>query len=117
MIRINHPVELAGVVIGAITPCKFATLIEQSGIDDVLVTGSDVVRVRMNTGHDFAPYSRVKRAEEEQFVFQTRDIATHVSTDVIVLFVKQVALLVDASIVSLATRRFESARPCETVKR
>src|SRR6185369_9997355 len=30
MIWIQHPIELAGVVIGAITPCEFATLSEQS---------------------------------------------------------------------------------------
>src|ERR1041385_8943354 len=99
--KMENPIELAGVVQSAITPREFTTLSEQSGVDDCFVTGRDVGRVRVNAGHDLAPNSWVERAEEEQFVLQSRHITTHVRTGIVVIFMEQISLLVDASVVSL----------------
>src|SRR5689334_4529424 len=62
----------------------------------------------MNASHDFAPHSWVERAEEEQLILQARNVTTDVGARVVVFFVQQVALLVDASGVRLTASSFKS---------
>ncbi|MNC91467.1 hypothetical protein D3C83_77370 [compost metagenome] len=69
MVLTDDPIEFAGVIVGAITPRELTARKKQSRVDDVAVSGCDVVRVAAYTGHDLATDRRVERAEEEQFVF------------------------------------------------
>ena len=88
MICIHHPVELAGVVVSAIPPCKLTALKKQTGVDDVFVSGCDVSFVCSDASHDLSPNSRIERSEEEKFVTQTGNVTTHIGANIVVLFVK-----------------------------